>query len=445
MKNLTEGNIYKNFILFAIPMVMAGLFAQMYNTIDTIIVGRYLGSDGLAALGATANLLTFLSAIFWGYSNGASLFAAKSFGGGDFKKLKQTIRGNVLINILGSIVLAAVVSVFADPILNLLRVDASIRGDAKAYMMIYVWGIGLITLHTTFTHTMQALGIGRFQFFMSVLSAVLNVVGNIVAIVVFRWGVAGVALATVFTSLVVDIFFTLKLRGCFRELGVGKEPVRLDLKTIREPFAVGGMNMLQQMVLYLSSLLISPIVNGLGSSATAGYVIARRVYNINTGIYQNSAKTVSNHTAQCIGAGKVKRVKKGLYVGWVQGMLLFVPVLLLCVIFAEQTCGFFLSQDGDATALKYGVLFVRFFLPFTVLDMLNNLFHAFFRGTSSMKLLFLSSTIGAVSHLVLTYLLRQMGMTGIYLAWVLSWVLEALFAVSVYLAGRWKKHCGYQD
>ena len=443
MKNLTEGSIYKNFILFAIPMVLAGLFSQMYNTIDTIIVGRYLGSNGLAALGATSNLLTFLSAIFWGYSNGASLYAAKSFGGGDYSKLRRIIRGNVLMNLLGSVILALLVSLLANPILNLLKVDENIWQETKSYMMIYVWGIGFITLHTTFIHTMQALGIGKFQFLMSLLSAVLNVIGNIVAVTVLDWGVAGVALATVFASFVVDVFFTLKLKQCFEELGIGNEPVHLDMKTICEPFSVGGANMLQQMVLYLSSLLISPIVNGLGSSATAGYVIARRVYNINTGIYQNSAKTVSNHTAQCIGAGKVKRVKKGLYVGWIQGMILFVPVMLLCVLFARQTCGFFLSGDGDALALEYGIMFVRFFLPFTVLDMINNLFHAFYRGTSSMKLLFFSSLIGAASHLVLTYLLQGMGMTGIYLAWVLSWLCEAIFAISAYFAGRWKKHCGY--
>lgn len=445
MKNLTEGNIYKNFILFAIPMVLAGLFSQMYNTIDTVIVGRYLGSDGLAALGATADLLTFFSAIFWGYSNGASLFAARCFGGQDYRKLRRVIRGNVLVNLVGAVLLAVLVSAFANPILDLLKVDVAVRSSAKVYMMIYVWGIGLITLHTTFVHTMQALGIGKFQFLMSVLAAVLNVAGNIFTVTVLDWGVGGVALSTVFSAFAVDVCFTLKLKHCFQELGVGGEKVKLDVKGICEPFSVGGMNMLQQMVLYLSSLLISPMINGLGSSATAGYVIAKRVYNINTGIYQNSAKTVSNHTAQCIGAGKIQRVKKGLVAGWIQGMLLFVPMMILCVVFAGTVCGFFLTDGGDNTALQYGILFVRVFLPFTVVDMLNNLFHAFFRGTTAMNLLLTSSVIGSVSHLVLTYLLRGMGMQGIYLAWISSWLLEAAFALTVYFMGKWKKHCGFPE
>ncbi|MEE1013491.1 MAG: MATE family efflux transporter [Clostridia bacterium] len=445
MKNLTEGNIYKNFIVFAIPMVLSGMFSQLYTTVDTVIVGRYLGSDGLAALGATTDLLTFLCSIFWGYSGGASIYAAKLFGAGEYKKLKNIVYNNVMLNVSAAVVVAVVVTVFCDPILDVLKVDTAIRAQAKTYMLVYVWGIGLITLHTVFVHTMQALGSGNFQFFMSLISAVLNVAGNIFTITVLHWGVAGVVLSTVFSAFVVDICFAVKLKQCFKELGVNKHPFHLDVKSIREPFVIGGINMLQQMVLYLSALLISPMINGIGSSATAGYVIAKKVYSINTGIYQNSAKTVSNYTAQCVGAGKTRKIKKGLYVGWMQGMLLFVPVLLLCVIFAKPVCGLFLSESGDMAAFDYAMLFVRFFLPFVVVDMLNNLFHAFFRGTSSMKLLFMSSFTGAVAQLVLTYLLRGYGMPGVYLAWILGWLTEAIFAVSAYLAGWWKKYCGYKD
>lgn len=445
LKNLTEGNIYKNFILFAFPMILAGLFSQMYNTIDTVVVGRFLGSDGLAALGASADLLTFVSAVFWGYSNGASLFAARCFGSKDYTKLRRIIRGNVLVNLVGATLLAIVLSACAEPILDMLKVDTGIRKDTKIYMMIYIWGIGLITLHTTFVHTMQAIGNGKFQFLMSMLSAVLNVSGNIFTVTVLHWGVGGVALSTVFAALVVDVCFTLKLKQCFKVLNLPPERFKFDPKGICEPFADGGMNMLQQMVLYLSSLIVSPIINGLGSSATAGYVIAKRVYNINTGIYQNSAKTVSNYTAQCVGAGKGKRVKKGLRVGWLQGILFYVPIMILCVIFSEKVCGFFLSDRNDNTALQYGILFVHVFLPFTLSDMLNNLFHAFFRGTTAMNLLLASSVIGSVSHVVLTYLLRGMGMQGIYIAWVCSWFFESAFALTAYLTGRWKKHPVFQN
>ena len=310
MKKLTEGNIYKNFILFAIPMVLSGLLGQLYTTIDTIIVGRYLGSNGLAALGATSDLLTFLSGIFWGYSGGASIYAAKLFGGGEYKKLKNLVYHNIILNLVIAVFVAIGATLFCEPILDLLNVDTVIREEARTYMLIYVWGIGLITLHAMFVHTMQALGNGTYQFIMSLLSAALNVAGNIFTVTVLHWGVKGVVLSTVASASVVDICFFIKLRQCFRELKVGKEPFRFDIKSIREPIKVGGVNMLQQMVLYFSAVLVAPLINGIGSTATASFVIAKKVYAINTGIYQNSAKTVSNYTAQCVGAGQSHKVKK---------------------------------------------------------------------------------------------------------------------------------------
>jgi len=284
VKNLAEGNIYKNFIVFAIPVVLSGLLSQAYNTIDTVIAGKFLGSDGLAALGATGDFITFLSCIFWGYSTGVSIYSARLFGGGKYCELKKLVYNNLFLLFGAALIMAAGITLFHAEILEFFRVDPNIRNDAAIYLLIYAWGMFLMHLQVALIFMMQAMGASGFQFFMSLLSAVLNVIGNIVMITVLHWGVAGVAISTVVSALVADGFLWCKMKKIFWQLGVGEYRVTFDQGVFRKSFTYGSWNMIQQMILYAATMLIAPMINGLGSTATAGYVVARRVYTLNNSI-----------------------------------------------------------------------------------------------------------------------------------------------------------------
>jgi len=440
VKNLAEGNIYKNFIVFAIPVVLSGLLSQAYNTIDTVIAGKFLGSDGLAALGATGDFITFLSCIFWGYSTGVSIYSARLFGGGKYCELKKLVYNNLFLLFGAALIMAAGITLFHAEILEFFRVDPNIRNDAAIYLLIYAWGMFLMHLQVALIFMMQAMGASGFQFFMSLLSAVLNVIGNIVMITVLHWGVAGVAISTVVSALVADGFLWCKMKKIFWQLGVGEYRVTFDQGVFRKSFTYGSWNMIQQMILYAATMLIAPMINGLGSTATAGYVVARRVYTLNNSIYQSSAKTLSNYVAQCIGAGKTENLKQGYRVGWIQGLVLTLPMLLICVIFATPVCNMFFPKGQGTEALGYAVSFVQFFLPFALLDMTDNLFHAFFRGAGAVRLLAISSLIYSLSQMLYTILfIEKFFMNGVYLAWVLGWATEAVFALTAYLLGWWKK------
>lgn len=440
LKKLTEGNIYKTFILFAIPLVLAGILSQGYNMVDTVIAGKVLGSDGLAATGATAAFITFLSAVFWGYGSGFSIYIARLFGAGDYKEMKNAVCNNLIFVFVAGIIAAVLVIVFQNNILDILKVDAAIREQAALYMVIYVAGLCFIVLSSNCVFVMHALGSATYPFIMSLISAILNVGGNIFTLIVLGWGVAGVAFSTVLSALVVDVFYFFKLRKCFVKLGVGKHRVRIGIKTFKRSFAYAASVMMQQMIMYASSLLISPLVNGIGSAATAAYTVVNRVYDINAGIYQNSAKTLTNYTAQCIGAGKLNTLRRGVRVGLIQGIALLLPVLVLCVVFAEQVCMVFFPSGYSGEAFDFSLVFVRMYMPFIVINLINNLFHAFFRGTASMKLLLIATLIGSVTRLVFSIVfVGRYSMNGIYIGWVLSWIAEAIFAVAVYYMGLWKK------
>ena len=151
MKDLTSGNIYKNFILFAIPMVFAGLFSQMYATIDTVIAGKYLGEDGLAAIGATAPLISFFSSAFWGLSSGFSIYIANLFGAKEYRLIKNTVFTGVTVFCTLIFSLSLLLVIFQGQIFEFLKVDESIAKEAGAYFSVYLLGLFLIMMNTDIT------------------------------------------------------------------------------------------------------------------------------------------------------------------------------------------------------------------------------------------------------------------------------------------------------
>lgn len=440
MKDLTKGNIYKTFILFAIPLVLSGILTNAFGIVNSIIAGKFLGADGIAATGATSELVTFISSVFWGYSTGVSVYTAVLFGSKNYEQLKTSLFSNTIILTIASIIVSLAVIFFRNPIFDFLKVDPSIRNEAMKYFVIIYFGNTIIILNTFFNFTMNALGLSEYPFRMSLISTLLTILGNIFSTAVLNFGVAGIATTTIIANSAVFIFYIRKLIRCFKDMQVDDYPFEFSIRTVGKSVSFSIPTTIQQVVMYTSSLLLSPIINGIGSSATAAYSVATKVYNINASIYQNSSKTLTNYTAQCIGAGKHSNIKKGLRVGALQGVVLIIPVLIICVIFADGICKSFFPKDFIGESLTFSVTFVKCFLPFIVLNLINNLFHAFYRGTKSMGLLMISTALGSIVRLIASLIFaKYYGIYGIYLGWVISWAIEALFSVITYFMEIWKK------
>ncbi len=439
MKDLTKGNIYKTFILFAIPLVLSGLLSQAYNIIDTVIAGKFLGSDGIAAIGATSAFMDFVAGIFWGFSAGFSIYVARLFGAKDYLKMQTSICSNCLVMLCSMSLLCVFMFIFINPIFDFLCIDTNIRSQAADYFRIYILGLTFITFNNTGVHVCNALGMSAFPLKMSVLSTFLNIFGNIFSVTVLKAGVSGIAFASVFSGFVVDICYVIKINKCFSELNLKASSKNIDIKSVIKTFGYSLPTTLQQMAMYFSSLLVSPLVNGISGSATAAYAVILKIYSVNSNIYQNSTKTLSTYTAQCVGAGKFKQLKKGVRVGFAQANLFMLPVLCLCVIFAKQVCQMFFPTGFSGEALDYAVVFVRYFLPLIVFNLINNLFHCFYRGIAAMGYLIAVTLSGAVSRFVFSIILvDNYGIFGIYAALCLSWIFEAVITTFLYIRGKWK-------
>lgn len=440
MKDLTKGNIYKNFILFAIPLVLSGLLSQAYNIIDTIIAGKFLGSNGIAAIGATGAFMDFTAGIYWGFAAGFAIYIARLFGAKDYENMRTSIYSNCFIMLVSMLALCIVMCLLVDPIFKFLQVDEAIYDDAATYFRIYILGLTFITFNNTGVHISNSLGMSSFPLKMSILSTVLNISGNIFSVTVLNAGVAGIAFSSVIAGVIVDICYIIKIQGCFSQLNLKKCKKYIDLKSVKRTLSYSLPTTLQQMTMYLASLIVSPFVNGISSSATAAYTVVLKIYSINSNIYQNSTRCLSSYTAQCIGAQKFNQLKKGVKVGFLQANLFVLPILAVCVVFARKICMMFFPAGYTGEGLEFAVIFVRFYLPLILFNLVNNLFHGFYRGVAAMGLLITVTMVGALSRVLLSIALSPiLGISGIYAALALSWVIEAVITVILYFSGSWKK------
>ncbi len=440
MKNLTEGNIYKTFILFAVPLILAGILAQAHNTIDSMIAGKYLGESGLAAIGGTASFITLVSSLLWGFNLGSSIATAMLFAAKDYKNLKTYLFNNLFVHICLNLLIMIFAFVFKEAIFDFLKLAPEIRADAAVYYYIICGGLVITSTNTMGILTMHAFGISSFPLKMSIMSMVLNIAGNIFSIIILKTGVAGVAVSTVLAGAVADICIVVKIKKCFKQMQCDDYKVKIDLSNITRAIRYGLPSCFQQSFMYIASIIVSPMVNAIGVSATAAYSVILRIYDINANIYQNSAKTLANYAAHCVGAGQQDKLKKGVKVGALQSMVFLTPVLLLCIIFVKPLCGAFFPSDYTGEALNYTIVFIKYFMPFIVFNVVNNLFHSFFRGIKANGMLMLFTAIGAITRVIASAIfVPYWGMYGIYAGWVVSWMFEAILVVVTYLSGVWKR------
>ena len=436
MKDLTQGNIYKTFFLFSLPIIFSGLLSQSYNIIDTAIAGKWLGDTGLAEIGAASSYITVLSSIFWGFGAGGAVLVGMAFGKKDFRHLKNIIITTFII--LTALFLATVPAsiILREHLFSFLKVDESLKREGYKYFSIYLSGLLFITATNFGIQIFNALGESKFPLKMSIVSAALNILGNILSVTVLKLGVVGIALSSVISAVVVDLVYILKLRVVLRDV---REKYALEKDDVISVVKLAVPGAGQQMILYGAAFLVAPFINAISAAATAAYTVIQRILEIATSLYQNSSRSVTNFSSQCIGAGKTNLLRRGVFAGFVQALAFLIPVLLFFSITAPWTCSLFFKEDFSGEALAIAVKFVRIYMPFVVINSVNNLFHSFWRGTANMKYLVLGTLVGGLSQVVFTYLLApRFSISGIWTAWILCWTIEAIFNYILYVCGKWK-------
>ena len=385
-KDLTQGKIMPMLIKFTIPLILGNIFQLTYNAVDSIVVGKFVGKEALAAVGI-CNPITTLLILFL---NGLCILMGNYFGGKKMDTLSRQISTTMVSGMVFSLVLALVTIVFAKPILILVQVDRSIMTLTTQYLRIIMLGLIFTFLYNFLSSTLRALGDSTTPLYFLIISAALNVVGDIFFVVVLKAGSNGCAVATVVSEALCCVFCMVYIKFRVPILCLGKKWFVFDRSLLKTTIKYGWVSAMQQATVQLGKIGIQAIINTMGVSVSAAFAVVNRIDDYAYTPEQNIAHGMTAMMAQNKGAGKDDRVIKGFKAGMVLEILYAIFIFFVCFVFAMPLMKLFTS---DTEVIGHGVIYLRLISVMYVLPALTNGIQGYFRGIGDLRITLISSII----------------------------------------------------
>lgn len=442
-EKLYEGNMRKKYLMFAIPLILSVLLSQSYNLINSMMIGKFIGSDAFAATAATAQLIEFIDSIFYGYLTGVGIYVSVLFGRNEYTKMLNVIKINFLITSSVAVVFSLLCNVFCSQIFSFLNVNDEIYANAAAYFKTYMWGLVLLQFNWGFTYISNGIGMTKLPLFASIMVGVFNISLNYLFLGVLKKSIGYSAFATIVSTAIAIIFYFVFYKRLFMDYGVKTKSIKFNLLDLKTSFDYGAPSMFQQMAMSSCTAIVSPLANSCSTAALSGYSVANKSRTLILSVYQNSSKANTNLIAQAMGAKRIDKIKEGIKIGIQQGLVFFGITLAIFVIFANQFTGLFLDPVKDAESFAVSVNTIRFLFPLILFNVFNNLFHGIFRAVGSGKLMFISTLIYAIAFVVYAYILfavlpNELKIYGVHIALSGAYITEVLFATIIFVTGKWK-------
>lgn len=358
---MTEGSIWKKLLMYSIPLILGNLFQQLYNTVDSIIVGNYIGSEALAAVGSSGSIINLLIGFCVGASAGAGVVIAQFFGAQDKEGVRKAVHTTLAIAIAAGVVMTVVGILLVPFLLRAMGTPEEVFGQAVTYLQVYFGGIFFSVIYNMSAGILNAVGNSRRSLIYLMIASVSNIFLDLLLVVVLKMGIVGAALATDISQLLSCIFILLFLtrsqeiyRVCLREIRFYE---RMPSKIIKIGLPTG----IQHVVISFSNVLVQSSVNSFGAAAMAGFAAYIKIDGFNILPVMSFSTAATTFTGQNIGAGKYDRVKSGMYVSLAMGIIYTIATGILLLIFAPQVIGVFTDNQEVVT---YGVYIMKFFCPF---------------------------------------------------------------------------------
>ncbi|MCM1155794.1 MAG: MATE family efflux transporter [Roseburia sp.] len=439
---MTEGNPFQTILLFAIPMILSNLFQQFYNVIDTVIVGRKLGTQALAALGSASSITAVFVQLATGLALGASIVIAQYFGAGRTEKIWQCTTTSAIFSALVALVSTVFIWLGAGWLLRLVNTPEEIIVMGTDYLRFYFLGCVPIFIYNALNGVYVALGDSKTPLIFLVVSSILNVLLDLFFIIVLQWGVKGAALATAISQLVAAVLalrnISVLLGGFVHDKGEKVFDGRLLATMLR--FALPSA--LQQSIVSVGSVIVQAAINSFGAAVIAGSAAAAKVVNLATAVPINYSNAYSAYVGQNIGAGKDERIRPGLLSSIVSCSALSLILTALFEIFPRQIIGLFIDEtEADLEyVLSIGVSYIRVVGAFLVVFSAFMLVKATFKGSGDMSWFIITTLLSFFIRLVLTVgFAHIVGVDIIWWAFCAGWTIALLVAAARYLQGGWRK------
>ena len=445
VKNLTEGPPLKLLFFFSLPMVAGNLFQQLYNMVDTAVVGKFVGEDAVAAVGSSFPIVFLAVAVAAGLSMGCNVVISQLFGAKRIHEMKTTVSTALITLGAVGLVLMLLGTVLAGPLLQLLGTDPDIMADSRTYLRIYFGGAVFLFLYNTLNGIYNALGDSRTPLYFLMTASLGNIVLDLLFVIKFQMGVAGVAWATLISqgacALVSVVVMIRRLKRLPNE--EDKQGMRFPLfnfSAVRRILQIGLPSMLQQSLVSLSMMMMQGLVNSYGKVFVAGYTAATKIDTLSLMPNMNFANAISSYTAQNIGAGKYDRVKEGLKAILFMVVVFSLVITLIIFLFGSQLLSLFLDPGDTSGALSYGLSYMRTVSMFYILMGVLFVSNGVLRGAGDMGAFTLASMSNLFSRVTIAYALAHfIGESAIWWSIPAGWLVGSTVALLRVKSGKWKR------
>lgn len=437
--DLTKGSITKRLILFALPLMVGNILQQVYNIADTLIVGRFMGEEALAAVGSAYTLMTFLTSIIMGLCMGCGAFFSIQFGKKDNDRLCKGIFLSFLLILFIAVFINVFVYIKIDWIIDVLNVPGEIVLIIREYLFYIFMGIMATFLYNYFANLMRSVGNSVMPLIFLGIASIINVALDLLFVIEFKWGVKGAAIATVIAQYFSGISLMLYYIFAFSNFRVHKRHMRWNWGIVKELFTLSIMTCIQQSVMNFGILMVQGIVNGFGKAVMAAFAAGVKIDAFAYMPLQDFGNAFSTFIAQNYGAGEKLRIKKGIRASLICILVFSTIISLLVTVFAEPLIGIFIEKEKIETiAIGVGYLQVEaaFYLGIGLLFSLYGYYRAVKKPWMSLTLTICSLGL----RVALAYYLSPIiGVVGIWAAIPLGWLIADVVGVVFYIIKE-KKH-----
>ena len=439
-KDLTVGKPQTVLWKFCMPLFGSIIFQQLYNIADSLVAGKFIGENALAAVGNSYEITLIFIAFAFGCNMGCSVVVSKLFGARNYKEMKTAVYTACIFSGFVCILLMLIGITGSGMLLRLIRTPEEVFADSKLYLDIYAWGLPFVFFYNIATGIFSALGDSKTPFYFLAISSMSNIAVDIWFVKAFHMGVAGVAWAT---FLCQGISCILAMIVVFKRLAKIEEKEKaplFDLQLLKQIVVIAIPSTLQQSFISIGNIIIQSIINGFGAPVMAGYSAAVKLNNLVITSFTTLGNGISNYTAQNLGARKLDRVKQGFGVGVKLVWMLSLPLFLLYFFGGNIVLKLFMDAPTKL-AMQTGITYLKILSPFYFVVSAKLVADGILRGAGMMKKFMIATFTDLILRVLLAFCFSRtaLGATGIWCAWPIGWCVAAVLSIGFYYNGPWKR------
>lgn len=438
-KDLTVGKTSTVLWKFCLPLFGSIIFQQLYNIADSLVAGRFINENALAAVGNSYEITLIFIAFAFGCNIGCSVIVSQLFGAKRLSELKTAVYTTLISGGVLCALLMLVGGLFSENLLALINTPQDIMADSKLYLDIYILGLPFVFFYNIANGIFSALGDSKTPFIFLACSSTANIGMDILFVKAFKMGVSGVAWATFICQGISCILAIIVVFIRLNKIKAPTKPKVFSWNLFKKIAVIAIPSILQQSFISVGNIVIQGIINGFGPAVMAGYSASIKLNNLVITSLTTLGNGVSNFTAQNLGANKLKRIKEGFGAGFKLVAMLSIPLTILYFIFSKQLVCFFLNNPTEQ-ALSTGIEILHILAPFYIIVATKLVADGVLRGAGMMKQFMTATFTDLILRVVLAFALSKvLGTTGIWIAWPIGWVIATIVSLIFYRSGIWNK------